>query len=81
MGRAYLIGETTDGNVESAKLFTFPDGSALTVAIAAIHPKNHPDLTWVGTGVAPDIVVKPDWNEFMSENDPVIRAALEYLDR
>ena len=81
IGRAYLIGETTDKNLDASLLHTFADGSKLTIAFAAIHPINHPEINWVGTGVAPDLVVKPDWGEFMSENDPVIRAALYYFDR
>jgi carboxyl-terminal processing protease len=81
MGRAYLIGERTDTTLDTTKSYHFSDGSFMQVAAGAIHPINHPDQTWVETGIAPDLVVKPDWNEFMSENDPVIRAALVYFDR
>lgn len=81
MNRAYLVGENTDKALDSVKYFPFTDGSLLVVACAAIHPINHPDLVWIETGIAPDLVVKIDWNEFMSENDPVIRAALDYFDR
>ena len=81
MGRAYLVGETTYGIEEFGQVFSLSDGSVLIIAVASVHSINHPDLNFMGTGVAPDMVVRTDWNEFMSENDPVIRAALNYLDR
>jgi C-terminal processing protease CtpA/Prc len=81
MGRAYLVGETTFSIEEMGQVFNLPDGSVLVIAVASVQSINHPDLNFMGTGIAPDMGVRTDWNEFMSENDPVIRAALDYLDR
>ncbi len=79
--RAYLVGEKTGKALDGAHTFSYIDHSLLMVANAAIHPVYHPDQNWIETGIAPDLEVKTDWNEFMTENDPVIRAAVEYFDR
>jgi carboxyl-terminal processing protease len=80
MGRAYLIGEQTDGNVEILYVYDFPDGSSAWIAHDAFQPLNHPDQNWEETGILPDQVVASNWDEVTTQTDPAIQAALEHFD-
>lgn len=79
-GRATLIGETTDGNVETLWGYDFEDGSRAWIAHDTFHPVNHPDADWEKSGIIPDITVTAAWDEITFETDPVIQAALDYFD-
>jgi len=81
IGRAYLIGETTDGNVETLWGYNFDDGSRAWLAHESFRSLNHPDENWEETGIIPDQTIIAGWDEYMLNNDPVVNAALEYLDR
>ena len=81
LGRAHLIGELTGGNVETLWGYDFSDGSRAWIAHDSFRPLNHPDADWESTGVVPDEAVLAAWEEFRLEDDPVIRAALDYFDR
>jgi C-terminal peptidase prc len=80
LGRAYLIGETTDGNVETLWGYEFEDGSRLWLAHETFRPLNHPEYNWEQTGIIPDLEIPVRWDEFALQNDPLVLAALEYLD-
>lgn len=80
-GRAYLIGETTDGNVEILSRFDFDDGSMAWIANAAFVPASNPDVDWEDTGIIPDLEINSAWDQITPEDDPGIDAALEYFDR
>jgi C-terminal peptidase prc len=80
LGRAYLIGQTTDGNVELLWGFDFEDGSRLWLAHETFRPLNHPEANWEETGIIPDQTVIANWDEHTLETDPVILAALAHLD-
>ncbi|MGD2027684.1 MAG: S41 family peptidase [Anaerolineales bacterium] len=80
-GRATLIGETTDGNVEILWGYYFDDGSRAWIAHDTFKPVNNPDADWEHEGIVVDVEVPADWDEYTTETDPAIRAALEHFDR
>jgi C-terminal peptidase prc len=80
LGRAYLIGELTSGNVETLWGYDFSDGSRAWIAHDSFRPLNDPNADWESNGVIPDETVEASWEEFALEDDPVIRAALDYFD-
>lgn len=79
VSRAYLIGETTDGNVETLWGYDFDDGSRAWLAHESFRPINHQDDNWEETGIIPDQTVIAGWDEYSLNNDPVVQAALEYF--
>ncbi len=79
VGRAYLIGQTTDGNVEILWGYDLEDGSKLWLANETFRPLNHPDQNWEQVGIIPDSFQPGEFDEFSLENDPVILAAIGYL--
>lgn len=80
VGRAYLIGEPTDGNIELLWGYDFDDGSRAWIARETFRPINNPEQDWELNGITPDLVLSSNWDEVTTETDPLIRAALEYLD-
>lgn len=80
-GRAYLIGETTGGNVEILWIYEFSDGSRAWIARESFRPLNHPEQNWEETGIIPDLTVPSNWDEVTLESDPALQAALEYFDQ
>ncbi len=80
-GRAYLIGETTDGNVETLWQYDFWDGSQAWIAHDTFEPVNHPDADWEQSGIIPDQQVPSEWDLFTLEDDPAVAAALSYFDQ
>ena len=80
LGRAYLIGETTEGNVETLYGYNFDDGSRAWIAHDSFRPFNHPDQNWEETGIVPDLEIPVNWEDVTFETDPAIQAAVEYLD-
>jgi len=79
-GRAYIIGETTDGNVETLWGYSFEDGSRVWLARESFRPLNDSQTNWELTGIIPDQIVLANWDEYTLENDPLIVNALDYLD-
>jgi len=79
MERAYLIGKTTDGNVEILWGYELEDGSKIWLANETFRPLNHPDQNWEKTGIIPDSDISGDFDEFSLETDPVVSAAIGYL--
>lgn len=78
-GRATLIGQQSGGNVETLRSYFFEDGSMVWLAEETFQL---PDgATWEGKGIAPDVKIDRNWDEFTAEDDPVIRAAIERLSR
>lgn len=76
-GRAVLIGETSQGNVETLTGYELEDGSKLWLAHETFVPRADPGAGWERSGVVPDVVVASAWEEFTFETDPAIEAALE----
>lgn len=79
-GRAYIIGETTEGNLELLWGYDFEDGSRAWIAHETFQPRRHPEENWEQSGIVPDLIVPVNWDEVTLENDPAIQAALEYFD-
>jgi carboxyl-terminal processing protease len=80
VGRAYVIGETTDGNVETLWGYDFDDGSRAWIAHDSFRPYNHPDEDWEETGIIPDLKIPVNGEDVTFETDPAIQAALDYLE-
>lgn len=80
LGRAYLIGETTDGNVETLWGYDFKDGSRAWIAHDSFRPFTHSNQNWEETGIVPDLEIPAHWEDVTFETDPAIQAAIEYLD-
>lgn len=78
-GRAHLIGEVTDGNVELLYGYDFEDGSRAWIAHDYFQPINHPEEDWELTGIVPHQVIPADWDLYTMETDPAVLAALEYF--
>ncbi|NOH11769.1 MAG: PDZ domain-containing protein [Chloroflexi bacterium] len=78
--RAYVIGETTFGNVESLSGYDFEDGSRAWIARETFRAFNNPDANWEDTGIIPDLTVTGNIDEFTLQDDPAVVAALEYFD-
>jgi carboxyl-terminal processing protease len=81
VGRAYLIGKTTDGNVEILWGYDLEDGSKIWLANETFQPLNHPDQNWEKTGIIPDLFVAGDFDQYSLETDPAVSAAIEYLSK
>jgi carboxyl-terminal processing protease len=79
-GRAYIIGETTGGNVETLVGYGFEDGSRAWIAHDSFHPLKHPDQDWEVTGIIPDQTVLAHWDEYTIADDPLVIAALDHFD-
>lgn len=79
-GRAYLIGETSDGNVEILWGFDFDDDSRAWIAHDTFVPTDDPDVDWEETGIVPDLEVLTAWDQITPDSDPAIDAALDYFD-
>jgi C-terminal peptidase prc len=79
-GRAYIIGETTEGNIELLWGYEFEDGSRAWIAHETFRPRRHPNDNWEQSGIVPDLTVAVNWDEVTLESDAAIQAALEYLD-
>jgi len=79
-GRAYLIGETTSGNVETLWGYDFADGSRAWIAHESFRPYNHPEDDWETNGILPHQIVLTNWDEFTIKQDPSVIAALSYFD-
>lgn len=80
-GRATLIGETTDGNVEILWGYNFDDGSRLWMAHDTFKPINNPDADWEHEGIVVDISAPAAWEEYTTATDPAILASLDYFDQ
>jgi C-terminal processing protease CtpA/Prc len=80
LGRASIVGETTNGNVEVLWGYDFEDGSRLWLAHDTFRPLNNPDLDWEQTGIIPDVIATGAWDEYTLETDPVVRAAQDLLE-
>lgn len=80
LGRAYVIGEVTNGNVEILYVYDFTDGSSAWIAHDAFQPLDHPNQDWEATGIIPDQLVSSSWDEVTTQTDPAVLTALEHFD-
>jgi C-terminal peptidase prc len=78
--RATLIGETTEGNVETLWGYDFDDGSRAWIAHDTFRPLNHPEADWEHSGIIPHIHAPSAWDMITFETDPAVHAALDFFD-
>ena len=78
-GRATVLGETTEGNVETLWGYDFSDGSRAWIAHEAFRPLNNPMDDWEATGIIPDEIIPVFWDEHTFETDPAIQRAIQLL--
>ena len=76
-GRVKLIGQHSAGNIETLHGHDFEDGSEAWIAEETFRLPN--GTNWEGKGLAPDVTVDKGWDEYTSENDPAISAAVTAL--
>ncbi len=79
-GRAHIIGEPTDGNIELLWRYDFEDGSRAWIARETFRSLQNPDQDWEITGIIPDQIVLSNWDEYTLDTDPAVKAALSYFD-
>ncbi|MGB9521424.1 MAG: S41 family peptidase, partial [Anaerolineales bacterium] len=80
-GRAYLMGETSEGNVELLWGYPFKDGSLLLLAHERFVPLYHPDWDWEKSGIIPDLTIPPqNWGDITLNNDLALEVAYVYFD-
>ncbi len=78
MGRAKIVGKTTQGKVEILDSHQFSDGSVLWLAQERF-VELHSTADWKKTGIFADVTAFADWGSFTFDNDPSIAAALQLL--
>ena len=78
-GRAYLMGTSTQGNVEVLWGYDFKDGSQLWLANETFRPLNHSGQDWETSGIIPDMIVQGEFDQYSLDNDPAVLAAIQYL--
>ncbi|MGH2625832.1 MAG: S41 family peptidase, partial [Anaerolineales bacterium] len=61
VGRAQIVGETTDGNVEVLHGYEFEDGSNLWIAAETFDPR-WSDADWERDGIIPDVFAPAEWH-------------------
>ncbi len=77
--RAKVVGQRTEGNVETIVAHDLPDGSVLWLAEKRF---TLPDgRSWEGDGLTPDKAVDAEWDSYTEETDPYLKAALDILGR
>lgn len=77
-GRAKIVGQTTEGNVEVLYATDFEDGSRAWIASATFDPAiSH--ANWEQSGIVPDVEAYADWDTFTFETDPALAAAVKVL--
>ncbi|MBL8079672.1 MAG: PDZ domain-containing protein [Anaerolineales bacterium] len=77
-GRAQIVGQTSLGNVEVLNSYDFDDGSRLWIAEFTFLPSVS-QANWEETGIIPDQEAYEDWDTFVFETDPVVKAAASLL--
>jgi len=75
--RAWIVGSTTAGNIETIYGYDFEDGSRAWIARETFVPLS--GESWESIGIVPDVAVNLHWDEYTRESDPDIAAALDLL--
>ena len=71
------VGRTSTGNVEVQWQVDFEGGSRVWLASETFRPPSGAD--WEKSGIVPDLEIPLSWDEFTSEDDPQLDAAVEWL--
>lgn len=75
--RAVVIGDATNGEVESSTAFLLPDGSRIYIETTSFLLSNGDEIGL--NGIQPDILIEAGWDEILPEQDPVLDAAILHL--
>ena len=75
--RAVVIGETTNGRIESSTAYLLPDGSRVYIETTSFVLPNGEEIGF--NGVQPDVEIEAGWDDVFLNNDPVIDAAIRQL--
>ena len=75
--RAILVGQPSAGNIETLRQHAFEDGSVMWIAEQSFKLPN--GNNWENKGLTPDVSITKAWDEYTSDTDPVISAAVEAL--
>lgn len=78
-GRAKVIGQTTQGNVETLNRFDLDDGAQLWLATETFDARGATYGPWEDTGIIPDRDLRTRWDLFDESSDPALAAAVELL--
>lgn len=78
-GRAQIVGQTTDGNVEVLWGYEFEDGSRAWIAQETFEPLGESAGIWEDTGIIPDVEAPSRWDLFSEATDPGLAAAVRLL--
>ncbi len=76
LGRATIVGQSTNGNVEALRGFDLPDGSVVLIAVANVQSVKGESFD---EGVKPDIVVSSNLEELARGYDAPVAEALRVL--
>jgi C-terminal processing protease CtpA/Prc len=77
-GRAKVVGSTTTGDIETLNGYLLPDGSQIFIADASFRFSGQDQIG--KTGIVPDVLVDSRWDQILSNQDPVIDAAMQAFD-
>jgi C-terminal processing protease CtpA/Prc len=75
-GRARVVGETTQGNVEAVRAYALSDGSRVLVAIARVEAS---DGALLDAGVTPEVTARASVLDLARGVDPPVAEALRLL--
>ena len=75
--RAVVIGEATNGRIESSTAYLLPDGSRVYIETTSFVLPNGEEIGF--NGVQPDVEIEAGWDDVFLNNDPVIDAAIRQL--
>ena len=73
--RAILVGQPSAGNIETLRQHAFEDGSVMWIAEQSFKLPN--GNNWENKGLTPDVSITKAWDEYTSDTDPIISAAVE----
>ncbi|MFC1484712.1 S41 family peptidase [Candidatus Neomarinimicrobiota bacterium] len=79
LGRAAVIGSPTLGAALSSNVEPLPNGDRFQYAFADFIRLDGSSLE--GLGVTPDITVQPTRRDYLAHGDPVLRAALSWIEK
>ena len=71
------IGERTCGSTGETMFFELPGGA--NAAVCTIKDTYRDGREFVGVGIEPDIYVKKTLSDFVTDNDPALKKAIEFL--
>jgi carboxyl-terminal processing protease len=78
LGRARLFGEVTQGAALPSVIEKLPNGDRFQYAIAGYISASGAAVE--GAGVTPDVIVRPNRNDYLAGHDPALDAARQWIE-